>query len=593
MPSGPAEPEAAARQPLVDDQATLFARDLGARGSRSEVAGADPGADLSPTAAAVLAAIPSWWTAQALAAGLSGRWLDVRESVDAAAPVATLADSTLDKSWGALSAEDVGAAYVDALSGATRARHGRHYTPPPLAERLWAMARVALGHGRSPRALHGLVRDPACGAGALLLPALREHLAASHQVDPRVVLAGLPNLIEGVDVDPAAVWIANVVLAAEMLPLLRRVPVNRRRRLPALARVGDGLSPSESRARLVLMNPPYGRVRLSEDDRRRFEPVLYGHANLYSLFVATALECLDERGTLAAVVPTSFTSGRYFTNLRSVIAATTCLREITFVSSRNGVFSTVLQETCLAVFTRRRTRRTVVTTLNGEKVNAVASVKARHGAGPWVLPRRADDAPIAAAAASMPLTLLGAGWTASTGPLVWNRRREDLHAAAAAGRVYVLWAADIDGGVLHRDHARNALRYLQTRDDADRAVMVLGGPAVLVQRTTAPEQRRRLVAVELTDEDLERLGPVVVENHVNVLRPKQEALISRAALARLLRTRTLDRLTRCISGSVALSAYELESLPLPSPGTLASWEDLQGEDLEQAVARAYRPELER
>jgi len=276
-----------------------------------------------------------------------------------------------------------------------------------------------------------------------------------------------------------------------------------------------------------------------------------------------------------------------------VIAADAPLREVTFVSSRNGVFSTVLQETCLAVFARRRSRRTAIATLDGNEVQPVASVKARHGAGPWVLPRRADDAPIAAAAASMPLTLLGAGWSASTGPLVWNRRRADLHARSAAERAYVLWAADIDGGVLHRDAARNVGRYLTIRDDADRAVMVLEQPAVLVQRTTAPEQRRRLVAVELADEDLAQLGPVVVENHVNVLRAKEGAVISRGALARLLRTRTLDRLTRCISGSVALSAYELEWLPLPGADTLASWEQLRDEELEQAVARAYRPTPER
>ncbi len=154
----------------------------------------------------------------------------------------------------------------------------------------------------------------------------------------------------------------------------------------------------------------------------------------------------------------------------------------------------------------------------------------------------------------------------------------------------MIWAADIEGGKLHRDAARNALRYLALHGATDRQTMILSDPAVLVQRTTAPEQPRRLVAAELTAEDVERLGPVVVENHVNVLRPRaHNVLISRATLARLLETRTLDRLMRCISGSVALSAYELDSLPLPDEATLASWEQLHGHDLEQAVAEAYRP----
>jgi adenine-specific DNA-methyltransferase len=579
---------------VVAVEETLLARNLGARGSRADVAGADPADELTPTAAAILAAIPSWWTAQAEAAGLTAEWLDVRRAVNARAPVTNGADTTLDRTWGDLSAEEVGDAYVRALSPASRARHGRHYTPTHLAERLWEMSRAALGHGRKPKALEGLVRDPACGAGALLLPVLREHLNASHNVDPRVVLAGLPNLIEGLDADPAAVWIANVVLAAEMIPLLRRVPSSGRKPLPQLVRVGDGLASPRMQARLVLMNPPYGRVRLSAEDRRRFGHVLYGHANLYSLFVGAGLESLEASGALAAVVPTSFTSGRYFSNLRAEIAETAPLRDLTFVSNRNGVFSTVLQETCLAVFSRRPSRRTIVSSLDGATVHPVASVKARQGAGPWVLPRRADDAPIAAASASMPLTLASTGWAASTGPLVWNRRKGDLHARPASDRAYVIWAADIDGGKLHRDTARNALRYLSLHGAADRQVLVLGEPAVLVQRTTAPEQRRRLVAAELTGEDLMRLGPVVVENHVNVLRPRaQHVLLSRATLARLLATKTLDRLMRCISGSVALSAYELESLPLPGEATVASWETLYGDDLEQSVAEAYRPAPQR
>lgn len=569
---------------------SLFARDLGSRGSRTDVASADPAGELTPTATAILAAIPSWWTAQAAAAGLSGAWLDVRQAVDVQALVNSGADTALDSSWGALSAEGVGQAYVSALAPATRARHGRHFTPPRLAERLWAMSRTALGHQRKPKALSGLVRDPACGAGALLLPVLREHLAASHHVDPRVVLAGLPNFIEGIDADPAAVWIANVVLAAELLPVLRRIPANGRKPLPALARVGDGLAPNDRSARLVVMNPPYGRVRLSDQDRERFAQVLYGHANLYSLFVATGLDALEVNGALAAVVPTSFTSGRYFSNLRAEIARTAPLRDITFVTNRNGVFSTVLQETCLAVFTRRPARRTTVSNMDADTVHPVASVQGRQSDRPWVLPRRADDAPIAAAAASMPLTLAAAGWSASTGPLVWNRRKDDLHAQAAAGRAHVVWAADIDGGVLHQDPRRDSLRYLSLDGTADRDVMVLKGPAILVQRTTAPEQRRRLVAVELAEDEISALGDIVVENHVNVLRARgPHTLVTRATLLRLLGTTTLDRLMRCISGSVGLSAYELDSLPLPGAATLASWEELTGEALEEAVAEAYRP----
>lgn len=582
VPSAPVNVTGAA----VELQEAHPARRLGARGSRSPVGHDDPAGDLDVSARAVLAGVPQWWERAARTAGLSGRWLDIEEAIDGLAPAPPAAEPA---DLSDLPGFEVGERYVAALSAGVRSRHGRHYTPSVLADRLWTMARQALGQRRPGLPLPGLVRDPACGAGALLVPPLRQHLCALARADARVTLAGLPRFIEGVDADPSAAWVANVILAAELLPSVSRVPEPRRRSLPMLAHVGDGLAPSTTPARAVVMNPPYGRVRLDEVERARWEPYLYGHANLYSLFLAAGLESLDDEGTLAALVPTSFLAGRYFASLRGELARNAPLRDVTFVEQRGGVFAGVLQETCLAAFTRRRARRTSITSANGRILN-VAKVASPRGDGPWVLPRRADDAHVAAAAADMPLTLSSAGWQVSTGPLVWNRRRSDLGSVHVESCAAVLWAADLDGGQLHRDGTRDALRWLALRGN-DAAVMLLSEPAILVQRTTAPEQPRRIVCADLSPALLCAWGgAVVVENHVNIIRPAgRTPPLSRAALIALLSTHTIDRLTRCISGSVALSAYELESLPLPDAPTLASWEGLRGDDLERAVAARYRP----
>jgi adenine-specific DNA-methyltransferase len=567
------------------------AHELGARGSRVPLPDGDPGGPLSVAAAEVLSALPLWWERRAQTHGLSGRWSDLGEALEGGAPIETLAVSgTAAEKLAYLTPEDLGRAYVSALDPGVRARHGRHYTPVALAEHLWAMARFGLGQRRRGQPLPGLVLDPACGAGALLLPPLRQHLSALTEADPRVTLAGLPRLIQGIDADPSAAWIANVVLAAELLPLIARIPEARRRPLPMLARSGNGLAPLSRRARAVVMNPPYGRVRLDEPERARWGRYLYGHANLYSLFLAAGLESLDDDGVLAALVPTSFLAGRYFASLRAELARQAPLREVTFVEERSGVFAGVLQETCLATFTRRRARRTAIASANGRIVE-VAKVSSPRGDRPWVLPRRADDAHVAAAAATLPLTLASAGWRVSTGPLVWNRRKADLNPVRRKHDVQVLWAADLDGGQLHHEPSKKDLRWL-TMQGNEAPVMLLEEPAVLVQRTTSPEQRRRIVCVEFTPELLREWGDaIVVENHVNVIRftAPTPPRLSLSALAAVLSTRTIDRLTRCISGSVALSAYELESLPLPDVSTLSMWDGMRGEELEAAVAAAYRP----
>jgi adenine-specific DNA-methyltransferase len=331
-------------------------------------------------------------------------------------------------------------------------------------------------------------------------------------------------------------------------------------------------------------------MRLGSDDRQRFADVLYGHANVYSLFMAAGAANLAEKGVLAALVPTSFTSGLYFHRLREFLSARASLESVTFVEDRSGVFAGVLQETCLATFSRRRNRKVTVSRANGS-ISRVAVTPVPRDGRPWLIPREAADAAIAAAAAKFPLTLEGVGWHASTGPLVWNRRKSDLFGRPSTNRTRVIWAADFEDGVIGRHPSRDSLRYLASKSAQDDDLMILREEAVLVQRTTAPEQARRLIAADLSPETLAELGGgVIIENHINVLRPTTAVpLIDRATLARLLHTRTMDRLVRCISGSVAVSSYELGSLPLPDATVLASWAALGGAELEAAVAAIYHP----
>lgn len=565
-------------------------RDLGARGSRRELAPPDLAGQELPETRLLLMGVAGWWAARARAFGLDGDWLDVTHAVDACPPwfvVEASPERGLDV--GALSAEELGRAYVQSLSPGTRARHGRHYTPDSLAQHLWTMARKDAGLGPNGERLTFLVRDRACGAGALLIPPMREHVQASVNTHAALALAALPETISGVDLDPNAAWLANVILAAEALPLLAAVAPKQRRPIPSLVACGDGLNTGHRKARVELQNPPYGRVKLDSCERERWAHVLYGHANLYALFMAAAAEDLDDEGVLAALVPTSFTAGRYFEKLRGYLAAETRLQNAAFVVER-GAFESVLQETCLVSFARRRTKHTQITTVNGE-VSPVARVAAPATHLPWLLPRRADDAPVAAAAASFTLRLRDLGYGCSTGPLVWNRRTDDLRSRRSSRRaVKVVWGADIDGGILHQDSARNSMRYLLIRPDGADDFMVRDEPAVLLQRTTAPEQTRRLVASLMDADALQAWGGrVVVENHVNVLTPVvDEPLIDLATLAGVLSTKTLDRVMRSLSGSVAVSAYEVEALPFPNGEVVASWNGLTGSDLERAVANAYR-----
>jgi hypothetical protein len=71
---------------------------------------------------------------------------------------------------------------------------------------------------------------------------------------------------------------------------------------------------------------------------------------------------------------------------------------------RAGVFDGVLQETCLATFTRNPGRGVWVYHVNGHMVE-MTKVAPVAKVGPWLLPRHVEDVPVTAHTARLPLTL--------------------------------------------------------------------------------------------------------------------------------------------------------------------------------------------
>jgi adenine-specific DNA-methyltransferase len=546
----------------------------------------DPKLDAMSAEVGVLAAVPSWWARRAQLVGLPQEWQDWRRALPPP-PLALphYAGGALTRASGFA----LGEAYVCALSAADRYRFGRHYTPKPLADALWTeveRTRIAVGDGATV--------DHASGAGALLIPPLRRFVADQRDADPALALAAVASRFGGIDNDELAVWLGNAILAAELLPLWASVPEREREPMPRLLCCGDGLDVERGSASVVVMNPPFGRAPLGEQDRQRWSRSLYGHANWYGVFLHAAVERVRPGGLVAAVLPASFLGGAYYQRLRSYLAAEAPLVRLRLIDDRSGVFASgVLQETCLAVFHRGGRQREV--TCSTQRINGTvrsvslgrAVLDSRAPDLPWLLPRMLDDSALVRAASRYALRLSHYGWKASTGPLVWNRHKPQISGNETEGAVPILWAADVDRGRVERSPARDAQRWLRLRDKD--AFMRLSAPAVLVQRTTAPEQPRRLAAAELTAETLSAWGgAVVVENHVNVLRcTTPNGALSPSLLAALLNSAVFDRLFRCLTGTVAVSAYELEALPLPGPDMIEEWAKLPSAELEAAIAAAF------
>jgi adenine-specific DNA-methyltransferase len=487
----------------------------------------------------------------------------------------------------------IGEIYTAALPDDLRARYGIYYTPPALTRRLLALATAAGVDWATCRAL-----DPACGGGAFLTPVALTIAEALAGCPPLKIFQHLCYRLRGAEIDPFSAWMSQVLLEAALLDLCRAVG----RRLPPLVAVCDSLrqEPDERGFDLVIGNPPYGRVTLPPDLRAWYRRSLYGHANLYGVFTDLAIRWTRPGGVIAFVTPTSFLGGEYFKALRGLLAADAPPVAIDLVTERKGVFADVLQETLLAVYRHGgRPCPAPVHVLVAGGDAAIAAVPSgefvppERAGEPWLLPRTPEQAVLIERMRAMPHRLRDYGYQVSTGPLVWNRHKPQLRSRPSAGTYPLIWAEAVtpEGRFVFRSEKKNHQPYFQPRDGDE--WLIARAPCVLVQRTTAKEQSRRLIAAELPAGFVAEHGAVVIENHLNMVRPvAARPPVSPTALTALLNSDIVDEAFRCINGSVAVSAYELEALPLPTPGELATIDALirdgaPRETVNRAIRRMY------
>ena len=409
----------------------------------------------------------------------------------------------------------IGMLYTAMMPDTFRTKLGAYYTPPELCERLLDMATEAGVDWRSARVL-----DPACGGGAFLSAAARRMADQMGDCDAKTILTNIVGRLCGFELDPFAAWMSQVFLEVTLDDLCRSAKM----RLQSVVRVCDGLAqiPESYGFDLVVGNPPYGRAVLPRALRDVYRRSLFGHANLYGLFTDLALRFARLGGVIAFVTPTSFLAGKYFKSLRGLLGQEAAPVSVGFVEARKGVFADVLQETLLATYCRGGNPRAarvhfISPTLDGPiKTTTAGSFQLpKPPDQPWLIPRTPRQGELIRRVGAFPYRLADYGYTVSTGPLVWNRHKESLRDVGGKRRYPVIWAESVrsDGVFEFRARKRNHRPYFEPKPNEKWVVTDFA--CVLLQRTTAKEQRRRLIAAELPASFISEHRAVVVENHLN------------------------------------------------------------------------------
>jgi adenine-specific DNA-methyltransferase len=407
--------------------------------------------------------------------------------------------------------------YATLLSENERGALGAFYTPPALTQRLVDLATEGGVDWKT-----ACVLDPASGGGAFLLEAAARIRASLAGSDPAVILSQLGTRLTGMELDPYAAALSQAALEIFLADLSQASG----RDIPVFIKVCDTLEAEPSPIyNLVVGNPPYGRVTLTAAQRARFSRSLYGHANLYGVFTDIALRWTRRGGVIAYLTPTSVLGGQYYAALRQLLAKEAPPVAIDFVHARKGVFEDVLQETLLALYKKGGARtRFQVHYLNIDNERQARLTKNGKVAlpdlasAPWIAPRDPAHVPLIKAAERLSSRLADWGYGVSTGPLVWNRFKPQLCAKAGLGLHPVIWAEAVtaDGRFLFRANKKNHTPFF--RPESDDEWLIVHQSCILVQRTTAKEQSRRLIAAELSQAFIDSHGGVIVENHLNMVR---------------------------------------------------------------------------
>ncbi len=328
----------------------------------------------------------------------------------------------------------------------------------------------------------------------------------------------------------------------------------------------------------AILNPPYKKINNDSLHRRALRQVGIETVNLYTAFVALAIEAMAPAGVIVAIIPRSFCNGTYYRPFRQLMLGKTALRAMHLFDSRDSAFKddSVLQENVIVVLERDGVQGDVVvsTSTDDSFVDVQRNV---HPFDRIVFPADGElfihvptsaDATTLEQTPGVQFTLDQIGVRVSTGPVVDFRLGGHLHADAVAGSVPLLYPMHFAQGhgvtwPMPQGRKPNAI---SVNDDTLPWLMPNGFYCV-VRRFSSKEERRRIVANVVCPDDFpdgtEFLG---LENHVNVFNDKRRGLNEWLAhgLAVYMNTSAVDEAFRRFSGHTQVNAGDLKKMLYPS-----------------------------
>lgn len=457
----------------------------------------------------------------------------------------------------------------------TLKEHGQFLTPPAVA-RYMAKQLGQIQNGAS-------LLEPACGSGVLVCALIERLIAKQKMLEISVTayetdkeLAELSRQVFEIASQKAKKH--NIELRWRVFQedfILACLPDEQ----PSLFNADKSRPGSFD---FILSNPPYFKLNAEDTRVKVVSGRLNGHTNIYTLFMALSAKLLSPKGKACFIVPRSFCSGVYFSELRRDLLKDVTPLSVHLFQSRNDVFKgdDVLQENVIFSFEKsshqehRYWAGTVSISASADETNLEETifrqVSFRHFLRDqdsllfFRLPTGILDEQILDAVDRWDGSLERFGLQVSTGRVVPFRAQALLreHVKAGDGTVPLLWMQNVKPYQVEFPLERFGKPQAILANDP--SLLVPRSNYVLLRRFSAKEDRRRLISAPFIGEqfDCQQIG---FENHLNVISKKKGALSKYEAIgiAAILNSAILDRYVRIVNGNTQVNAAEIRTLPLP------------------------------
>ena len=324
----------------------------------------------------------------------------------------------------------------------------------------------------------------------------------------------------------------------------------------------------------AILNPPYKKIGTVSVARQNLALVGVETVNLYSAFVALALEMVKSGGEVVAIIPRSFCNGPYYKSFRDFILARAAIRSIHLFGSRNKAFADddVLQENVIIRLQKGAVQADVTISsstdagfadLESRSVPFAQIVHPKDGQRFIRIPTDESGGALANMQ-NYASSLAMIGVSVSTGPIVDFRLKDQLRMQPGNGDVPLLYPGHFAGGVLQWPRPNFKKPNAIAENSVTRRWLYPIGFYVAVKRFSSKEERRRIVAY-LVDPAKLPASPVGFENHLNILHGNRGPLPEDVArgLVVYLNAKVVDDWFRQFNGHTQVNATDLRSLPYP------------------------------